>query len=93
MRVVLTENLSDDAGRFLGLACMSESKSVHSEKHSSVNRLESVTHIRKRSRDNHRHGVIDISTPHLLVNVNLLDSSGLYFIFNILTHICLIYLF
>ena len=83
MRMVLTENLSDDTGRLLCLAGMSEAKSVHSEQHSSVYRLETVTHVREGPGYDHRHGVVDIGTPHLLVDVHLLYPTCFYFVFHI----------
>ena len=83
MWMVLTENLTDDTGRFLGLAGVPQSETVHSEKHPSMYRLESITHIRKRPGHDHRHGVVDVRTPHLLVYIHLLNPTCLYFIFHI----------
>ena len=81
MRMVLTEYLTDNTGRLLGLCSMAESESVDTVKHTSMYRFESVPHIWQGSRNNDRHRVVDIRTPHLLVNVDLFDPAGLYFCF------------
>ena len=48
MRVELTEHLTDDPGTFLCLSGIADTKSIHSEKHSSLHRLEAVACIRER---------------------------------------------
>ena len=84
MRMELTENFSDDTCRLLGLACMPESKSVHSEKHPSVHRLETIPHIRKSTGHYDRHRIVDVRASHLLVDVHLLYPTCLYLIFHMM---------
>ena len=83
MRMILTKDLTDDTGRLLCLACMSETEAVHSEKDSSMYRLETVTHVREGPGHDYRHGVVDVGTPHLFVDVHLLNSTCFSFVFHI----------
>ena len=90
--MIFTQNLTYDTGRFLCLARGSETKAIHSEKHPPVDRFEAVPDIRKRPGHDNRHGVIDIRTLHLLVNVDLLYPACIYFIFHILSLLfCIIF--
>ena len=75
MRMILTQDLTDDTGRLFSLAGVSQSQSIHSEQHSSMDRLESVTHVRKGPGHDYRHGVIDVGTLHLLIDVDLLNPA------------------
>ena len=68
VRVELTQYVSHNSRRFLGLSGVAQSETVHSEENSSLNRLESVTDIRKRTGYDDRHRIIDICGPHLVVD-------------------------
>ncbi|VTR65876.1 putative Val start codon [Desulfosarcina cetonica] len=58
--VVLTDHVTDDAGRFLVGFVVIVLELPHGVKHAAMDGFESVAHIGKRPADNHAHGVIQV---------------------------------
>ena len=75
VRMVFTQHLTDYSGRFLRLAGIVQSESRHTEKHPSVDRFHTVPHIRQCPGHYDRHGIVDIRTAHLSVDIDRLDPS------------------
>src|SRR5690606_38511295 len=65
VRVVLTDNVADDAGGFLVSAVPVVVQLVHRIEHAPVHGLEAVAHIWQRPPDDHAHGVIQVAAAHL----------------------------
>ena len=84
MRMELTQYLAHYSRRLLCLSGIGEAEARHTEKNSPVDRFHAVPHIRKGSRDNHRHRIVYVCTAHLLVNVHRLDSSCFYLVVHML---------
>ena len=77
-----TQNFTHDSGRFLCLSGIVQTQAIHSKKHTPLNRLQTITGIRKRSGNNYGHRVVYVRAAHFLVYVDLLDDTG-FFLFNI----------
>ena len=74
MWVIFTEHLTYHAGTFLVRARTCIADAEHTVEDASVNRLESVTDIRKGTCHDNRHRVVDIRRLHLFLDVDL-DNS------------------
>ncbi len=68
--VVLAEDFSDHAGRFLVGTVPGQAQLRHGVEDAAVNRLESVTDVRQRPSDDDGHGVVQVGLPHLLFDGN-----------------------
>ncbi len=60
VRVIFTHNLTHAVRRLLVRVVRRITHLVHTEQHPAVHRLETVAHIRERTRHDYRHGVVDI---------------------------------
>lgn len=72
--MVLTHNLTDTVGRFLVSAVRRIAHFVHSEEHTAVYRLQTVSDIREGSRHYNRHRVVDVGALHLVFNIDFNDA-------------------
>ena len=66
MRMVFTDHVTDDAGRFAVRLVPVIAVLVHRIENAPVHRLETVTRIRQGPADDHAHGVIEIGLAHFL---------------------------
>ena len=71
--MIFTHDFTDDSGRFFIGFIRRDSKLRHSIENSSVHRLHTIPHIRKRSPDNDTHGVVDVGILHLVMDFVLYD--------------------
>jgi hypothetical protein len=79
VRVVLAEHVADDARAFLVGAAWADLLLAHREEDPAVDRLEPVAHIGDGAADDHAHGVIEVTRPHLVLDADgdlLLDVGG-----------------
>ena len=68
MRVILTDHVTDHAGRLaVGLVPV-VAVLTHREQDAAMHRLQAVTRIRQRTADDHAHGVIEIGRAHLVLD-------------------------
>ena len=67
--MVLTQHLTDDSRRFLISAVGTHAQAQHAEKDTTMHRLQSVSHVRQGTRDDHGHRIIDVSRFHLILKV------------------------
>ena len=74
MRVILTQNLTHDAGTFLIRLVAGIADTHHTIEDSTMNRLESISDIGKGSCHNHGHRIIYVGRFHLFLNVDLQNS-------------------
>ena len=66
VRMILTDDVADDAGGFsVGLVPV-VAVLVHREQDAAMHRLQPVAHVGQRAADDHAHCVIEIAFPHLL---------------------------
>src|SRR5471030_1141696 len=70
MRMVLTHRLSNHLGALGVLLVEQKTHLLHRVQHATMHRFQSITHIRKRAANDHRHCIIEIRTPHLIFNVD-----------------------
>ena len=76
MRVVLTDDVTDDTRRLeVGLVAV-RVEFVHRVQHAAMHRLEAVARIRQRAAHDHAHGVIEVALAHLVFQVDLDDFLG-----------------
>ena len=66
VRVVLADDVADDARRLLVRPVPVVVQLVHREQHAAVHRLQAVARIGERAADDHAHRVVEIGPPHLL---------------------------
>ena len=67
VRVVLAEHLADHGGALAEGDVMAQAEAEHAVEHTTVHRLEPVTHVGERAAHDHAHGVIEIGRAHLIV--------------------------
>ena len=79
MRVELTKHVTHNTSRFLIRGSGKITQFLHAIKHPSVHRLETIAHIRKSSRHNHRHRIVDVCRTHLILNIDLLYTIVIHF--------------
>jgi hypothetical protein len=83
VRVILADDVADDAGRLaVGLVPV-VAVLVHREQDAPVHGLQAVAHVGQRARHDHAHGVIEIGALHLLfdgdrADVFRLAAAGLF---------------
>src|SRR3546814_11049169 len=76
MRVVLTDDVTDDSRRLVIRLVGVRAKLVHRVQHAPVDRLESVPNVGERAADDHAHGVIEVAATHLVFEVSRDDLLG-----------------
>ena len=70
-----SENLTDNPGRFLGLAGKVETQFLHTVENPSLHRFQTIPRIRKCPRHDDGHRIVDIRRTHLLVNIHLFNDA------------------
>ena len=68
VRVILTHDVADDAGRFSVVLVRRVAGLMHAEEDPSVHRLQPVARIRQGAGDDHAHGVVEVGASHLLLD-------------------------
>ena len=85
MGVELTEHVADDTGRLTrGFVRVEVELGAHIVEDASVHGLQTVPHVGQRTRDDHRHRVVDVGRLHLLFDIDGNDfslQSGILFFF------------
>ena len=66
VRMVFTDDVTDDTRRFLVCLVPVVVELVHREQYAAMHRLQAVARIRQRPADDYAHRVIEIGTPHLV---------------------------
>jgi hypothetical protein len=72
VRVILADHVADDARALLVSLVVLIAEFVHRPEHASVDGLEAVAHIGQRAADDDRHGVVEIRTPHLFFDIDVI---------------------
>ena len=80
MGMEFTEHLTHNTRGFLGLPSIGKAKAIHSEQHSALHRFEAVANIRKRPGYDDRHRIVDVGAAHLVIYLNRLYITMIYFI-------------
>ena len=76
VRMELTEHVADDTGRLaVRLVGIEVQLVAHVVEDPAMHRLETVPHVGQRAGDDHRHRIIDVGGFHLLLDIDLNDSS------------------
>ena len=76
MRVVLTDDVTDDAGGLLVGLVPVVAELVHGEQHAAVHRLEAIAHVRQGPANDHAHGVVEVGLLQLVFNIDRGDFFG-----------------
>src|SRR3546814_882823 len=76
VRMVLTDDVTDDSRRLVIRLVGVRAKLVHRVQHAPVDRLESVPNVGERAADDHAHGVIEVAATHLVFEVYRDDFLG-----------------
>ena len=66
--VVLGDDITDDAGALAIRGGAAHALVVHGVEHTTLDRLETVTHVRQGARDNDAHRVVEVRLAHLAFN-------------------------
>ena len=74
VRVVLTQHLAHHSGRFLIRFVRRVPQPHHAVEDAAVHGFETVAHIGKGTRDDDRHGVVDVGRLHFLLDVYFYNS-------------------
>jgi len=75
VRVVFTDHITHNAGRFLVGAVPVVVQLMHSEQHAPVHRFQAVPGIWQGPAHDHAHGVIEIAAAHLFLKT---DGQGFF---------------
>ncbi len=81
MRVIFTHGITDDTRAFTVRLVRTVVQLDHRIKNTSLNRFQTVSYIRKRTRSNNTHGIIDIELFHGFFHIHFMN-----FIKNIIFH-------
>ena len=73
VRMVLTDHVTDHTSRLLMLCVPHIVQFEHRKEHTAVNRLQTVTHVRKSSAHDHAHSVIKVGALHFIFQRNRLS--------------------
>ncbi len=76
VRVVVTHDITDDAGRLEPGAIRLQAGLVHCIEHAAVDRLQAVTGVGQSARDDDAHRIVDEARAHLLLELSALDAAG-----------------
>ena len=76
VRVVLTHDVTDDAGALGEAAVGPVAPVVHRVEHATVHRLQPVAHVGQRALHDDAHGVVEIGPLHLDLQVDELDAPA-----------------
>ena len=76
VRVVLADDVADDAGGFLVRPVPVVSELVHRVENAPVHRLQPVPHVRQGTPHDDAHRVIEVGLPELLLDVYVTDFLG-----------------
>ena len=76
VRVVLADDVADDAGRFLVRLVVGRSRFVHGVQAAAVDRLEAVLDVGDGPADDDGHGVVEVGALHLLLEADDREVGG-----------------
>ena len=76
VRVILTDDVADDARRLAVRPVGRVAALVHRIEDAPMHGLQPVAGVRQRPRHDHAHGVIEVGAPHLVGDGNGLDVAG-----------------
>ena len=71
MGMVFTHHLADGVGCFLMGLVRGIAHDIHSVQYAAMDGLESVAHIRKGTRNDNGHRIVDVGRFHFVLDVNL----------------------
>ena len=74
VRMIFTEDFTDDTGRFLIRQFRADPHVIHRVQDPALNRLQPVPCIRQCARDDHAHRIVQVGLLHLLIDIDLSDS-------------------
>jgi hypothetical protein len=69
MRVIVTAGIASDLCAFLSSAVGAKIQIVHGDQNTPLGRLQAVTHVRQSTTNDDAHGVRQIASPHLILDV------------------------
>jgi len=93
MGMVLSQYFTDDTGGFFVGRVGANAHVLHGKEDAPVNRFEAIANIRDGAGDNDTHGVIEVSSAHLLVDADRLKVAAVVYdslfngIFRLFSHI------
>jgi hypothetical protein len=76
VRVVLADDVADDARRLVVRLVAVGAELVHREQHATVHRLEAIPDVGERAPHDHAHRVIEVAAAHLVFEVDRDDFLG-----------------
>ena len=76
VRVVLADDVADDAGGFLVGLVLVVAELAHGVEHAAMHGLQAVAHVGQRAPDDHAHGIVEIGLPHLVFEIDGDDFAG-----------------
>ena len=76
VRVVLTDDVTDDTRRLVVRLVAVRAELVHREQHAAVHRLQAVADVRERAPHDHAHRVIEVAAAHLVFEIYRDDFLG-----------------
>ena len=96
VRMIFTQHLTHNLRALPGRPGICQSESVHSEEHTSLNRFETIPHVRERTGHDDGHRIVDVRATHLLIDLDrfydtCLPFYNLFFVIHIQMLISLIY--
>ena len=90
MGMIFTHGTANDTGTFSVRAITSDTKLMHIVESSSLYRLQTIPHIRKRTGCDNTHGIVDIESFHFFFQIDFMDFINLSLrrlIKNIVVHV------
>ncbi|MNF95701.1 hypothetical protein D3C84_784670 [compost metagenome] len=76
MRVILTDHVTDNTGRFLVRLVEVVAQLAHREQYATVHGLEAIARIRQCTADDHAHRVVEVGLFQLVFDIDREDFFG-----------------
>ena len=76
VRVILTDHIADDTGRFLVRLVVVVAQLAHREQYATVHGLEAIARIRQCTADDHAHCVVEVGLFQLVFDIDREDFFG-----------------
>jgi hypothetical protein len=93
VRVVLAHHVADDARALRERLVGAVAAVVHRVDHATVHGLQAVAHIGEGATDDHAHRVVEVTTLHLLLEINLIDAAVVVALIDVgaffVSHVCI----
>ena len=88
VRVIVAGGVAADLRAFAVTAIRGESEVIHGDKNASLNRLEAVAHVRKRTSDDDAHRIVEVRLAHFCFDIDRKQYGCVLFVRHVSSLYC-----